>query len=49
VEEIDGKLAGFEFKWSESKKNKVPKDWAGHYDDAPYTVIHRGNYLDFVL
>lgn len=49
VEEIDGKLAGFEFKWSESKKNKVPKDWAGHYDHAPYTVIHRGNYLDFVL
>ena len=49
VEEIDGKLAGFEFKWSKSKKNKVPKDWAGHYDDAPYTVIHRGNYLDFVL
>lgn len=49
VEEIDGKLAGFEFKWSESKKNKIPKDWAVHYDGASHTVIHRGNYLDFVL
>ena len=49
VEEIDGKLDGFELKWSESKKPKIPKDWTRHYGDASHTVIHRENYLDFVL
>lgn len=49
VEEIDGKLAGFECKWSEKKKGKIPKDWRKHYDGATFTVINRDNYLDFVL
>ena len=49
VEEVDGSLAGYEFKWSERKKSKIPKDWRKHYSDAPLTVVHRNNYLDFVL
>lgn len=49
VEEIDGKLSGFEFKWSESRKIKIPKDWRKNYDGASHTIIHRENYLDFVL
>jgi predicted AAA+ superfamily ATPase len=49
VEEIDGRLNGYEFKFSERKKVKEPKDWRGTYEGAGYTVIHRQNYLPFVL
>lgn len=48
VEERDGKLYGFEFKWGD-KKVKPPKDWTGTYDNASFTVINRDNFLEFVL
>lgn len=49
VEEREGKLFGYEFKWSDKKKEKVPKDWLISYDNAEYEVISRSNYLDFIL
>lgn len=49
VEERDGKLSGFEFKWSEKSKQKPPKDWLNVYKNTAYTVINQKNYLDFVL
>lgn len=48
VEERDGKLFGYEFKWSEKKKTKPPKDWLETYENAEYDVINRENYLDFI-
>jgi uncharacterized protein len=47
VEERDGKLFGFEFKWG-TKLPKVPTDWTNHYPDASYTVINQSNYLEFI-
>lgn len=47
VEERDGKLFGYECKWSKSKI-KVPKDWTATYPEASFEVINRQNYLDFV-
>ena len=29
-----GKLFGYEFKWTEKRKDKAPKDWHGTYDNA---------------
>jgi len=49
VEEREGKLFGFEIKWSERKKQKLPKDWLKTYKNAEYTIINQKNYLDFIL
>lgn len=47
VEERDGTLCGFEFKWG-SKTPKPPKLWTDTYPNATYTVIDKENFLDFV-
>ncbi|HLE41261.1 MAG TPA: ATP-binding protein [Nitrospirota bacterium] len=49
VEEREGKLLGFEFKWSGRNRRKKPKDWSGTYKNAEYMVIDRENYLEFLL
>jgi predicted AAA+ superfamily ATPase len=48
VEESDGKLNGYEIKWSEKKGVKSPPDWLGTYPNAEFTVITPDNYLDFI-
>jgi len=48
LEEQADTLAGFEFKWSEKKKAKVPVAFAKSYPDATFEVINRSNYLDFI-
>ncbi len=47
VEEREGKLFGYECKWS-SSKTKAPKDWFETYPEASFEIIGRKNYLDFV-
>ncbi|MDO8524371.1 MAG: ATP-binding protein [bacterium] len=48
VEERNGKILGFEIKWSPVAKTKIPKDWLSKYKNAQYKVINQENYLDFV-
>ena len=48
VEEREGKLFGYEFKWNTKKQPKAPKDWLGTYDNASYEVITPENYLEFI-
>lgn len=48
VEERDGQLSGFEFKWK-AQKNKVPASWAENYNNSTCEVVHRENFLEFVL
>ena len=38
-------IFGYEFKWSDKKKEKVPKDWFKSYDNAEFEVISISNYL----
>ena len=47
VEERDGKLYGYEMKWGEQKE-KCPAAWKRAYPDASFSVIHPGNYLEWV-
>ncbi len=47
VEERDGKLFGYEFKWK-SKSGKSSKAWLDNYPEASLEVINNENYLDFV-
>jgi predicted AAA+ superfamily ATPase len=48
VEERGGKLFGYEVKWKKTSV-KIPRDWTGGYPDAAFEVIHRENYLEFIL
>lgn len=47
VEEHEGKLFGYEFKWAE-KRVKPPAEWLKTYPNAEFHVVNRENYLDFV-
>lgn len=47
VEERDGQLYGFEFKWMPSNP-KPPALWHETYPNAHFEVIHPGNYLSFI-
>ena len=49
IEERDGKLFGYEFKYSNKKNVKSPKDWLENYNNAEFTVINKHNYLDFIV
>ncbi|MBI4687160.1 MAG: ATP-binding protein [Nitrospirae bacterium] len=49
LEEREGSIFGFEFKWSEKKTVKMPKDWLKTYPNAGLQVINHGNYLKFIL
>jgi len=48
LEERDGKLFGFEFKWSDNRRVKPPKSWSEAYPEAVWQKITRENYLDFM-
>lgn len=47
VEERDGKLLGYEFKWG-MKRSKAPKDWLNTYKEAQFQVVNQENYLEFI-
>jgi uncharacterized protein len=47
VEEYDGKLSAFEFKWS-TKKNKTPKAFLELYPGSLFNEINRNNFYDFI-
>ena len=48
IEEKDGKLFAYEFKWSDKHTVRVPKEWADTYPEAEFKVITSDNYLDFI-
>lgn len=48
VEERDGKLFGYESKWSARKTVAAPKSWLSNYPEAEFTVITPENYLNFL-
>lgn len=49
LEEKGTALAGFEFKWNENKKTKIPTAFAKAYPEATFEVINKSNYLDFIM
>jgi predicted AAA+ superfamily ATPase len=48
IEECEGQLSAFEFKWNSNKKVKMPGGWAKAYPEATFEVINPDNYLDFI-
>jgi uncharacterized protein len=45
VEDLDGRLLGFECKWSPKSRAKVPKDWLQGYPEAGFMVVTRENWM----
>jgi predicted AAA+ superfamily ATPase len=49
LEEIGDNLSGYEFKWNENRKSKIPTAFAKAYPEASFEVINKSNYLDFIV
>jgi len=49
IEEKDGRLSAFEFKWNPSAKTKQPKAFREGYPGSSFTVIHKENFIDFLM
>lgn len=48
IEEREGKIFAFEFKWNPKAKAKIPKTFTYAYKVEPF-IIHRDNFEQFVL
>lgn len=48
VEEREGQLFGYEFKYAPRKK-KIPKAWKQAYPEAHFEVISKDNFLEFLI
>ncbi len=50
IEEENGELSAFEFKWNPSKANvKMPDSFTKAYPDTPFKVITKDNVDEFLL
>ena len=47
LEDKDGKLDAFEFKWK-SRKERIPKAFLNAYPDSKVEFINQNNYEEFV-
>lgn len=48
IEDIDGRLSAFEFKWNPRAKAKIPISFVKAYPDAEWKVITPDNFWEFV-
>ncbi len=48
IEEMDGKIKCFEFKFNPKAKFKIPKDFLDNYKNSSFEVINPGNFYKFV-
>jgi hypothetical protein len=49
IEEEDGLISAFEFKWTPDQKIKQPISFKTAYPESHFSVIHRDNYENFIL
>jgi predicted AAA+ superfamily ATPase len=49
VEEREGRLYGYEFKWTQTRRVSPPKDWLGTYSNADFRVIEQDNYQEMLF
>lgn len=48
IEEREGKLFGYEFKWKD-RTIKKPPEWAENYPESEFQVVSQDNFIDFVV
>lgn len=48
IEDMDGRLTAFEFKWNERKKTVMPAIFAQNYPKSEFNVINKENFWHFL-
>jgi len=48
IEEYDGQIHAYEFKWNPDKKNKMPLAFRKAYPDAEFKTITKNNFYEFI-
>lgn len=48
IEDRDGTLHTYEFKWNSNKKAKQPIAWQKAYNNTTFEVVNSDNYLDWI-
>ena len=49
IEEKDGLISAYEFKWNPANKHKNPKLFLNAYPESTFQIIHPGNMEEFLL
>ncbi len=49
IEDRDGALHSYEFKWSPTRRAYLNRTFANHYPNHTFELINRDNYLNFLL
>lgn len=49
IEESDGKINAYEFKWNPKATEKRPKLFLKNYKNASFKLVHRDNFEDFLM
>ncbi|MDZ4148570.1 MAG: ATP-binding protein [Flavobacteriaceae bacterium] len=49
IEEADGQINAYEFKWNTKAKAKIPKQFTTYYPDAEVEIINPSNFDTFLL
>jgi predicted AAA+ superfamily ATPase len=49
VEEQDGRLSAFEFKWNPSARTKQPRVFQEAYPDSSFSIVDAESFTDFLL
>lgn len=49
IEESNGKITGYEYKWNTTAKQKTPSLFLKAYPKSHVQFIHPDNYLDFII
>lgn len=48
IEDREGKLHAYEFKWNSKKESKLPNVFKEAYPDSEFEVINRDNFLEWI-
>ena len=48
VEEREGRLTGYDCKWSPAAKANPPREWSEAYPDAGFVVVNRENWRELL-
>ena len=48
IEDVDGRLYTYEFKWSGKARAKQPTMFANNYPDSPFTVVSPESFWEFL-
>lgn len=50
IEDKDGRLYGYEFKWTRNKRVSAPKEWVKAYpDNSQFEAVYPDEFLDFAF